>query len=685
MLLGPLKPTETGIGAAPKKIVNSADCENSSKTEMISEIVKVVGCTTEEAAQALHESTNGNQNLLAAFAKTVTLLTETKLQSPLEKIRSIYQGAAASNADQKNYGETRRFVLNLLAAETGCSETAQYNIDNQLNVQLEQSSNVEAALKQLAELLGASATIVNENIMQWSLLDNEEELRKHMNSCQAGFLKMRAEARKQVQEHITQQVQCSGSMALSTFTREFRGNGDFISSVHEAIQSIRLSSVDETEETHSQNQNHLSLLQSTPPPVGRQGTTAQPELSAIPEEVNDTLFNSKSKVISLLPHEEEDRTLRQRYAQALMEESIQSSNSGFSYSVQLDRPYQWEDTSADPKYPCVGYVQSAYIFWKNHCQKRRAQGAQQKYINFISFAIVKMICSTLRVVPQTDIFKWSDEELLQRLDNKFHIAQEANLLTKKFEVPPRPAKLASYELHIPHDEFHTYATSWLKELTINQERHKDLNKYDLSDVFIQSLQDCKILYDHARVLTKLSVEDLIASCSDYLQLQVLNESKTAALRKQLGSASDAGDKKGGKDKDDLTKGNGALTFKQARALLTEASKLTGGGIAGGGISKTSPTDPPFGLMAFTRLKDQTVGCEGCGKWYQNFPEKRFPNPCSGKCQYTGHPSMNKKYQEGIKWKHPGFCCSWRNIPDKDIPEATLQRLKKYQESRQKSA
>jgi hypothetical protein len=225
----------------------------------------------------------------------------------------------------------------------------------------------------------------------------------------------------------------------------------------------------------------------------------------------------------------------------------------------------------------------------------------------------------------------------------------------------------------------------LKELTINQERHKDLNKYDLSDVFIQSLQDCKILYDHARVLTKLSVEDLIASCSDYLQLQVLNESKTAALRKQLGSASDAGDKKSSKDKDDLTKGNGALTFKQARALLTEASKLTGGGVAGGGISKTSPTDPPFGLMAFTRLKDQTVGCEGCGKWYQNFPEKRFPNPCSGKCQYTGHPSMNKKYQEGIKWKHPGFCCSWRNIPDKDIPEATLQRLKKYQESRQKSA
>jgi hypothetical protein len=286
-----------------------------------------------------------------------------------------------------------------------------------------------------------------------------------------------------------------------------------------------------------------------------------------------------------------------------------------------------------------------------------------------------MICSTLRIVPETDIFKWSDEELIKRLDNKFQIAQETNLLTKKFEVPERPSRLASFELHIPHEEFHLYATSWLKELTINQERHKDLNKYDLSDVFIQSLQDCKILYDHARVLTKLSVEDLIASCSDYLQTQVLNETKTAALRKQLGGTDPQIKPKLDKH-EDLVKNRSAFTFRQAKAFMTEANKMIGG------ISKPSPTVAMEGIIPFNRIKEQNFGCEGCGKWYVNHPEKRFPNPCSGKCQYIGHPAMNKRYQDGVKWKLPGFCCSWKGVPDKDIPAETLARLQKYQTQRQ---
>jgi hypothetical protein len=292
-----------------------------------------------------------------------------------------------------------------------------------------------------------------------------------------------------------------------------------------------------------------------------------------------------------------------------------------------------------------------------------------------------MICSTLRIVPQKMVFCWNDEELLRRLDEKFQIAQESNLLTKKFEVPDRPSKLASYELHIPHEEFHTYATSWLKELTINQERHKDLDKYDMSDVFIQSLQDCKMLYDHARVLTKLSVEDLIASCSDYLQSQVLNEAKTAALRKQLGSGIQTGShatkvKFSDQPNDDLTKGRGALTFKQARAFMTEANKHTGGG-----APKPPPMNDTDGLVPFTKQREHNVNCDGCGKWYINAPEKRFPNPCSGKCQYFGHPKMNKRYLDGVKWKLTGFCCSWKGVAEKDIPEPTLARLQKYQSER----
>jgi hypothetical protein len=376
-----------------------------------------------------------------------------------------------------------------------------------------------------------------------------------------------------------------------------------------------------------------------------------------------------------------ESSLKDCYARALLEESQQAEGQGIRYSLQLERPYQWEDSSADPKYPCAGFKESSYIFWKNHCQKRRAQGAPQKYITFISFAIVKMICATLRIAPQTKIITMSDEELLQRLDVKFQIAQESNLLLKKFRVPDRPKSLASYELHIPNEAFHSYATEWLKELTINLERHKDLEKYNLSDVFIQSLADCKMLHDHARVLTKLPVEDLIASCSDFLQEQVLNETKTAALRKQLGIKSDlANPKQKGEAMiqdglPQLVEGRGALTLKQARAFLTELQRSDSNKAFK--RPNLSSDQHPY-LVPFVRLDSFDVSCEGCGKSYKNLPERKFSHPCVGKCQYIGHPDMNKKYQEGVKWRHPGSCCSWRGVPENLIPEAVKKRFQKYE-------
>ena len=131
----------------------------------------------------------------------------------------------------------------------------------------------------------------------------------------------------------------------------------------------------------------------------------------------------------------------------------------------------------------------------------------------------------------------------------------------------------------------------------------------------------------------------------------------------------------------LVPGNGQMSLRQARAFLTsETSKsaatkphtFTGPNGAGG----LKP--PKEFLIAFTKLSFFDIGCEGCGTWYKNAPDKKFPNPCMGKCQYEGHPALNLKYKEGIKWKHPGFCCSWKGMLDKDIPAVTLARLQKYQ-------
>ena len=279
-----------------------------------------------------------------------------------------------------------------------------------------------------------------------------------------------------------------------------------------------------------------------------------------------------------------------------------------------------------------------------------------------------------------------DDQLINLLDIKFQIAQESNLLTKRFKMPPRPASLAAYELHIPLDEFHVYATEWLAELEVNLERHKNLDIYNLSDVFIQSLEEYKTIYDYSKVLSKLSVEDLIASCSEYLEEQVLNESKSATARKQhlAGKADTVPDAKPPKTefpKLDLTSGRGALTMKQAKAFFTEMTKAMGGGDKKITLPIAVSSDFPRFLIVHVRHPTTDVQCQACGKWYKSNPGRTFPYPCHGTCQYTGHPSLNKKYQEGVKWKYTGYCCSWKGIEDKDIPAHILTRLQKYASER----
>jgi hypothetical protein len=295
----------------------------------------------------------------------------------------------------------------------------------------------------------------------------------------------------------------------------------------------------------------------------------------------------------------------------------------------------------------------------------------------------------------------SDEMLLYTLDKKFNIAQETNLLLMKFRMPERPKSLPPWELHLPTTEWNNYVTRWIKELRNQQEAGKDLDKYDLSEVFAQSVPDFKLVFDHARVLTKLPVRELIASCSDFLQENVISEKKSSNARQQEakvkgsaapegGVAADPPVKKEITPKGGLTAGNGAFTNKQARAFFTEAAKVMkqnpppggkGGASAGGGAAASAPQFsgplPKEFLVVFVKLSFFDIGCDGCGKWYKNAPDRKFPNPCSGRCQYEGHPHQNLRYKDGVKWKFPGFCCSWKGMQDKDIPAATLSRLQKY--------
>lgn len=116
-------------------------------------------------------------------------------------------------------------------------------------------------------------------------------------------------------------------------------------------------------------------------------------------------------------------------------------------------------------------------------------------------------------------------------------------------------------------------------------------------------------------------------------------------------------------------GQGLMT-PRARAFLTEQAKPKFQG-------PTNVARPDF-LAEFTKLSFYDISCEGCGKWYKNCPDKKFPYPCMGKCQYEGHPSLNRSYKTGSKWKYPGWCCTWKGVSDKDIPQETLARLQKYQ-------
>ena len=357
----------------------------------------------------------------------------------------------------------------------------------------------------------------------------------------------------------------------------------------------------------------------------------------------------------------------------------------------------WVDISADPKCTCAGWDVTAYTTWKQHAEKRKAQGAPQRFITYIHIDMLDLICTMLRTAP-SNIMSMSDEMLLYTLDKKFNIAQETNLLLMKFRMPERPKALPLWELHLPTTEWNNYVTRWIKELRNQQEAGKDLDKYDLSEVFAQSVPEFKLVFDHARVLTKLPVRELIASCSDFLQENVISEKKSSNARQQEskikgavqgegGAAAEPPAKKETALKSSLTAGNGAFTNKQARAFFTEAAKVMkqqGPPPGGKGGSATAGAAPQFSgplpkefLVAFIKLSFFDVGCEGCGKWYKNAPDRKFPNPCSGRCQYEGHPHQNLKYKDGVKWKYPGFCCSWKGMQDKDIPAATLARLQKY--------
>jgi hypothetical protein len=398
----------------------------------------------------------------------------------------------------------------------------------------------------------------------------------------------------------------------------------------------------------------------------------------LPNSSTDPYTGPKSGLGSTTP-----MSLRECYNLAMEQESLNSGENSFRYSVQIDRPFTWVDVSVDPKYPCAGWSPEAYTFWKENAEKRKSQGATQKFLMFIHMNMLDTISTMLRIQPEM-LMSFSDDRLIRELDSKFNIAQETNLLLMTFSMPARPSNLSSWELHLPTLSWGNYVTKWLKELRKQAEGGKDLEKYDLTDVFIQSIQEFKLLHDHAKNLKKLPVKELIASCTDYLQEQVISEKKSSDARKQTGmQTSEAENKKEGHIKEkESNKGfsatSGAMTAKQARAFMTEAAKIAQQPPPTPSQSRgptSQPTLPPF-VISFNKLSFFDVGCEGCGKWYKNQVDKKYPYPCHGKCQYEGHPSYNAQLHSK-KWKYPGYCCSWRGMDDKNIPPAILSRLQKY--------
>jgi hypothetical protein len=665
-----------------------------------------------------------------------------------ELIEGLYEGSVLPNhqaTEVLQYGKIRSFLLETMSSE---SSTEIEELSHMLNLALEQTMNLQCAFSELAERYSVSIPVLTENIRNLPEYRREHDWDQFWDLRQSGFLKSRHCSRQQAVEFILSRSSKTRSQALTSYSKELLKHGNIPKALRDAVLLDEPGSapqvIEEQDPLPSTTAIHLRMpktedgateatftpeleashsLQTILIVLGKSMEEVQPifeanvsRFRALSDAIQATLAHFRheaptvsdppnpkrfsatcppTKELEVTKYEEgsseqsglqEESSLRDFYSKALLSESLQGERQGVNFSVQLERPFQWEATSTDPKYPCAGYKPASYIFWKSHVQKRRAQGVSQKYITFISFDIVQTIVATCRIKPQKKIFEMSDDALINLLDIKFHSAQESNLLMKKFIVPERPKSLAAFELHIPYEDFHLYATDWLKELRVNKERHKDLDKYNLSDVFIQSLQDCKMLYNFARVLTNLSVDDLIASCSDFLQEQVLNESKTAAFRKQMGLTPP--DPTTGKSKTDpqkqeppettgLTQGKGAMSFRQARAFLTEAQKVFGGNEKRATPIQTPlPVIPNF-VVSFLKTAELDINCEGCGRWYRNLIGKTFPFPCHGKCQYQGHPAMNKKYQDGVKWKYPGYACSWKGMDDKDIPPAALLRLQKY--------
>jgi len=738
----------------------------------------------------------------------------------------------------RDYGKMRRRFLDLLQHETGLPN--QRELEKTLNVELEETCNLQAALFSVTNHNKVGLRAITEQLRETLPSATDEDWDRHWVRCQTGYLRSRGEARRAIKGIIAKATGCSESMAAGYFTLVFKEEGDVEGSIATAVREITELQAKEAEATEPppisedtaesaakdlaeavakeqadaadyavwrekydastkkrearhevERQIHDRKLQETEQAsqaakaaavdalavVTGRGTeeinrelTAQLERfrtfsdavratadrfsasttasrqaqlpsaiaaleagsalqSAIPLAEATALFGTDSPVQfghqiegffsnghpvrnsnfhserpPLGPPKqqkfEEGLTLRECYAKSLHDESFQDN--ALRFSVQLDRPLVWVDISADPKYACAGWDVTAYTNWKQHAEKRKAQGAPQRFITYIHIDMLDLICTMLRTAP-SHIMSMSDELLLYTLDKKFNIAQETNLLLMQFRMPERPKALPLWELHLPITEWNNYVTRWIKELRNQQEAGKDLDKYDLSEVFAQSVPEFKLVFDHARVLTKLPVRELIASCSDFLQENVISEKKSSNARQQEakikgaaagegGAAAEPPAKKETAQKGGFTAGNGAFTTKQARAFFTEAAKAMkqnpppggkggasagGGGAAAGGSSQFSGPLPKEFLVAFVKLSFFDVGCEGCGKWYKNAPDRKFPNPCTGRCQYEGHPHQNLKYKDGVRWKYPGFCCSWKGMQDKDIPSATLSRLQKY--------
>ena len=669
----------------------------------------------------------------------------------------VYEGAVHESGPlartQQLYGSMRQQLIDLAYATADTAVAHPNLIKRTLNRHLERTGNFHKAVLLTSDWYAAGPTDVTRIMIRLSASTTAKELDLAWRECQDGFTRCRTIARSIAMETISRDVGCPLATTNHPLSQNFLNTGNMGDAVQitiahlkaakergqnilrPQIHGLRPSDDNQTREQAWQNQERmlnrqqgLTELTRTPGPGwGEQldllaHLTDQTQTRALTDDTDisqwllspmarteATTFNQLREKHPSATHpntgapstglKKVPATLRECYDQTLMEQSMQGGDTGMRYSVQLDKPLIWVDMSPDPKYPCAGWDVTAYTAWKDHAEKRKAQGAPQRFVTYISINMVDVICAMLRVQP-IEVMGLSDEELVLKLDTKFNIAQETNLLLMKFSMPSRPHALPIWELHLPSTEWSKYVTRWLKELRSQQEGGKDLEKYDLSDVFTQSLQEFKMMYDHARVLTKLPVRDLMASCSDFLQEQVINEQKTANARKQQGllldpsattrvpanvtssvsaRATDPRPADFSQRRRSSLQDEGRILRSRmpARAFLTEAARpmpAFSSRIPAPPPPATVPADGPRGSVPCRRMPDQDVDCNGCGKFYKNYPDRKFPHPCYEKCQYSGHPLCTNKTK---RWPYPGFSCSWRGFEDRDIPAEALARLQKY--------